>query len=161
EFPAAIRAAPLKLGTKHHEQQPKSRRTDDMPIRPRKITGSRCASRDDGFGKGDSSPRLAAETKLCPPPCLAPESKASKHSGRVPATGRNLKAESRWRPGARRAAIPLPPPPGATRARTPCRRLRTSLLGLYVRFNSAAPPTIKITSDAPAVPAKRPDSDRV
>jgi hypothetical protein len=40
-----------------------------MPIRPRKITGSRCASRDDGLGKGDSSRRLAAETKLSPPPC--------------------------------------------------------------------------------------------
>ncbi len=54
----------------------------------------------------------------------------------VPAARRRLRrtedaaqAESRLRPRARRAAITLRPPTVAMRARNPCRRLRTSLLG--------------------------------
>jgi hypothetical protein len=45
-----------------------------------------------------------------------------------------LQAESRLRPRARRAAMTLRPPFVAMRARKPCRRLRTSLLGWKVRF---------------------------
>ena len=40
-----------------------------------------------------------------------------------------VQAESRFRPRARRAAMTLRPPFSPIRARKPCRRLRTSLLG--------------------------------
>jgi hypothetical protein len=41
----------------------------------------------------------------------------------------DLQADKRLRPRARRAAMTLRPPTVAIRARNPCRRLRTILLG--------------------------------
>jgi len=66
-----------------------------------------------------------------------------RYSSGADALFRNFHAESRVRPRARRLAITLRPPALAIRARNPCRRLRTSLLGWYVRFTRAVPTLLK------------------
>src|SRR6516225_10979799 len=55
-------------------------------------------------------------------------------------------ADKRLRPFARRAARTRRPAAVAIRARKPWRRLRTSLLGWYVRFTIAIPITASLTS---------------
>src|SRR5829696_8090376 len=52
----------------------------------------------------------------------------------VGSAGEGAQAERVLRPRARRAARTLRPPTVAVRARKPCRRLRTRLLGWKVRF---------------------------
>jgi hypothetical protein len=73
----------------------------------------------------------------------APEAPGSVPTGRYRSGGltgeAGVQALSRLRPRARRAAITLRPPLVAMRARKPCRRFRTSLLGWYVRFTLLSP----------------------
>jgi hypothetical protein len=63
-----------------------------------------------------------------PPPQPAGPAAKRRRRGRIAGTSAR-QALSRLRPRARRAAITLRPPVVAMRARKPCRRFRTSLLG--------------------------------